>query len=219
VGGVPQDVGRKEKESDRGRQIWTARVEVTPEARQEKPDADARAKPQHARLVQQPESKDQAQEYPSFRGGVLVKENEDVRRQHPEEDVEAVHRVVGVESQNLGRTDEGERGDDHGGAAAAQPADQEAQDADGQPRDDGGDKTDCENRIAQEGPGQRQQKDREGWLVDVPGGEMSTARQVVQLVAKVAVPAQSVYKHMHAEGQKSHDDGQGDRSRGNPHVR
>ena len=122
VGDVPDDVRRKQDQGDRGRQIRTAGLEVTSEAGQEKAGADARTEPEHARLVQQPEPQDQAEKDPSSRGGALREEDEDVRRQEPEEDVEAVHRVVGVEAQNLARADEGERRDDHGRAAAAQPA-------------------------------------------------------------------------------------------------
>jgi hypothetical protein len=47
---------------------------------------------------------------------------------------------------------------------------------------------------------------------------MPAARQVVQLVAEIAIAAQSVDEQMDAEGKETHDHGGGDRSRRYPHA-
>ncbi len=152
------------------------------------PASDSGAQPEHADLVEKPETEHHAQRGPARGRRTLDQPDDPPGRQRPEEDVERVHRVVVVERQVLGSGQRPGHGERHGPGASPERPRQETDDGDGGSAEERREQSQCEERIAQQGSRQPEAEDGERWVVDVAGRQVVGAGEVVELVPEVSVP-------------------------------
>ena len=150
-------------------------------------EREAKAQEAHGDLVHQADAGHQTEDQPDL--GVIPCEgaNRDPGEQGPEEDVEDVHGKEMPHREIGGHAERCDGGEQLGSAAAPHRSCDQARDEDrgcaGQRRQ----KTDGEQRITEECTRQREQCDRERWMLDVTPGQMVGGSQVVEFVANETV--------------------------------
>src|SRR3712207_5800542 len=134
-------------------------------------------------------SRDESEREPHSRLAVLEYANDYVRARDPDERLERVHRQDRVDAQEVRRDYDGEAGQQNREASAPRLARDEAREEDGRGARERGQQSQREEGVAERGALEPRDDGDERRLVYVTPVEVFAARQVVKLVAEVAVAA------------------------------
>ena len=151
------------------------------------PAKSSGAEPQHADLVEQPQAQHHTERRPPAERAPFDDLQERVRAERPEEDVERVHRIEVVERQEHGRHERGGHRQHQRPRPAAKLARHHPDQRNGGSAGERRHQPDRKQRIAEHGAHRPQDENAERRMVDVAGREAIGAREVIELVAEVAV--------------------------------
>ena len=183
---LPPHEGTRERERDRGGRPRPRRREVPARGSQQQTDAETRAEPQHADLVQQADSEQRAERKPEACAATVQDARHDEHAERPQRVVDRVHRVVGAHRQHDRRAEHGERRDALRRAPASHLAGEQSRQEHRRGREERRQHAQRGERVAEELSHDRQQRDREGRMVDVAPVEPLRAVEEVELVGHVA---------------------------------
>ena len=142
----------------------------------------------HGWLVEEAEAGGDAEDDPPLpRAGAGDDADDGEEAGHPEDRFDGVHGEEAVDAEVLRCEEDAEHGQGLGGASATEGPGEEAGEEDHKGSGEVREQADAEERGAEEGFGEAGLDGDEGSVVDVSPGEASTAHDVVELVAEVAV--------------------------------
>ena len=184
---LPEDVRKEQECRDRRRDPWPAGFQKPPVRGEQHAEPDAAREPEHAPLVEQPETDHDPERDPPPEPAATEYSRDQRGAHRPEQQLEDVHGVELADAQV-------ERRDDHGRHRQRLAETRRAHGARDPARQEHGCRArerrqhpDRRQRIAEEHAPPLEERDRQRRLVDVAPGQMVAARDVVELVAKPAV--------------------------------
>lgn len=188
---LPHDVGEKDEQRDRCREERAGRADRGATSRgEDERDGEAGPEPKHARLVQETETEHDSKGEPS-RARLIVEGAHDAKCcDRPEEVVERVDRIEVIRPDQRGGRENGKTREPRRKGPSAKRDREPARHVDERGARERRDEADRSGRVAEDGPPRRKDRDRERRMVHIAEREVVRARQVIELVAKVAVRRQ-----------------------------
>ncbi len=215
VADQPDQVWEKNQERAKGSDPDPGVRKKTPLRCQEERDENSHGEKGGAVFVFHPEPDENTKPKPVARFAVIDRANNAPGASEPDERLEGVHRQPMMEKKINGRGHDSESGQCLGESAATHFARHFSSQPNRRGAGQGGQQPQAHERFAEKMPRNPGDEGDQGWLIDVPGGEVLGAGEIIQFVAKDSVAAGGEeMKNELRESQQEHDGRTGEKAMG-----